>query len=415
MFYLLFAIYFLVALYVLPKAAMMKRSGLTPTAIRILFSITVVAGIAIGWITGHFYPGNDYRALNQDGLVEYNLLVRSPREFFTNIFYSPYSNGYNSVFNSIGSYWNDLRYNIILKFLAVFDIFSRGNYYINSLFFNFFKMFGVVALYRVFADIYPRSKMAVLIGCFLLPSTLYFSSGIHKDLVVFLLVGLYCYGLYFLKKDRLSAGRAFTIFFSFIGIFLMRNYVAIFLIPPSIGFLLSGRFKRAWTSYFIVYAAGMLLIAVIQLIVPQFQPLNVVLEKQEAFLDLPTASSELKHLELKPTSKSFLLNLPAAFEHGLLRPFFWKTGKALLPLALEVLIYEVLLLLFFFRRGNISAPFAWFGIFFSLSLMLLTGYIIPNEGSIVRYRSIYFPFLIIPILAPVLTHIKFNNIRLIFR
>ncbi|CAN5156127.1 hypothetical protein BH20BAC1_BH20BAC1_21050 [soil metagenome] len=40
-------------------------------------------------------------------------------------------------------------------------------------------------------------------------------------------------------------------------------------------------------------------------------------------------------------------------------------------------------------------------VFFSLSMFVIIGYTIPILGAITRYSSIFFPFLIIPILGSI--------------
>ncbi len=46
---------------------------------------------------------------------------------------------------------------------------------------------------------------------FLLPSALYFSSGIHKDLFVFTMLGLFLYALYFSVQQKFTPKRVIII------------------------------------------------------------------------------------------------------------------------------------------------------------------------------------------------------------
>ncbi|MEO8772002.1 MAG: hypothetical protein ABI402_18030 [Ferruginibacter sp.] len=377
---------------------------MTPIIIISLFLLKVIAGLAIGWMSQKYYPGNDYWALDKDGLVEYKLMMSHPREFLTNIFISPYKNGYTGFFNSIGSYWNDLRYNIILKLIAFCDIFSRGNYYINSLFFNFFGFIGLVALFHVFDDIYKNKKWIIITGCFLLPSTLYFSSGIHKDLIVLTMLGIFCYALYFSFTQKFTLNRSIIIFISFVVLLFMRNFVAVALIPVSIAYILCIK-KRfgPFPTFISIYALIFLVLLFLQYLVPSFQPLKIITQKQTDFLNLPTAATQLKTNVLEPGLKSFVKNIPQAIEHGFLRPYLWDTkGNFIFPFALELLFYELLFLFVLFKnrfKPTLLNPFIIFSIFFAVSMLILTGLIIPNTGSIVRYKSIYLPFLITPLLC----------------
>ena len=331
-------------------------------------------------------------------------MMSHPGEFLSNIFKSPYENKYAGFFNSIGSYWNDLRYNIILKLLAFCDIFSRGNYYINSLFFNFFGFLGPVALFRVFNDIYKNRKWAIITGCFLLPSTLYFSSGIHKDLIVFSMLGSFCYALYFSFTQAFTFKRSFIILISLIVVLFIRNFVAVALIPVSIAFILCIKKRTGPLLTFVsIYALIFLTLFLLQYLLPSFQPLKIITQKQTDFLNLPTAATQLKANMLQPDLKSFIKNIPQAIDHGFLRPYLWDTnGNFIFPFALELLFYELLFLFVLFKnrfRSISLDPFIIFAVFFAASMLLITGLIIPNTGSIVRYKSIYLPFLITPLLC----------------
>ncbi|MEO6668795.1 MAG: hypothetical protein ABIN36_04925 [Ferruginibacter sp.] len=404
MYYLLFTFYLAIAVYLIPRIPFIKKSGLSPAVIVSLLLIKIFAGLAVGWMSQKFYPGNDYWAINKDGLEEYKIMMSDPVEFLTNIFKSPYENGYTGFFNSIGSYWNDLRYNIILKMIAFCDIFSRGNYYINSLFFNFFGFFGPVALFRVFDDIYKNRKWAIIIGCFLLPSLLYYSSGIHKDLVIFTMLGFFCYALYFSSIQKSSIKRLLVILVSFMVILLVRNFVAIALIPASIAFIVcSKRRNRPFLVFASVYACLILAMFLLQVLIPSFQPLKIITQKQNDFLNLPTAATQLTANVLEPNLMSFVQNLPQAVDHGFLRPHLWDTkGNFILAFALELLFYELLFIVVLFKsrfRQPSFHSFILFAIFFGISMLLITGFIIPNTGSIVRYKSIYLPFLVTPLLC----------------
>ena len=352
-----------------------------------------------------FYPqGSDYWGLNVAGWNEYQLMLSDPKRFFTDIFSSTYQNGYDGFFRSTGSYWNDLKNNLIIKTLACCNFFSRGNYYINSLFFNFAGFFAHIALYRVFADIFKNRKWPVIIGCFLLPSTLYFSSGIHKDLVVFTLLGFYCYALYFSLQNKLTAKYLFTICFTLIALLFIRNFVALALIPASIAFIISKKIRFNTVAIFMVtYLAGFLMLLLLQLVKPSFQPLKIITQKQRDFFELPYASSQLDTHILEPNIKSLVKNSPQALNHSMLRPYLWEhPTNFLIPLAIELFIYQalfIIMLAWYQKNNGYSNTFIVFGLFLSISLLLFTGYIVPNIGSIVRYRSLYLPFLITPVLC----------------
>ena len=139
--------------------------------------------------------------------------------------------------------------------VSVFNIFSRGDYYINSLFFNFIIFFGHIILYRLFIKIYPGRKWLVIAGCFLLPSTIYFSSGIHKDGLVFLMLAVLIYSVYqSIAKDKFTVKRVLLIFISLAFLFLIRSFIFLALVPALFAWLLSAKTKwPASISFAAVY------------------------------------------------------------------------------------------------------------------------------------------------------------------
>ena len=207
--YLLFAFYLVILCSLMLRVPFIKNTGISSGVLLSLFLIKILSGIAIGWIAIHIYgPGNDYWDMNDFAREEYQLLHTNPGKYFINIFISDYQDGYAGIFSSGNSYWNDLKGNIVIKMVSIFNIFSQGDYYINSLFFNFIIFFGHVILYRLFIKVFPQRQLLVIIGCFLLPSAMYFSSGIHKDGLIFLMLAVLIYSVYeSLIKNRFNGKR----------------------------------------------------------------------------------------------------------------------------------------------------------------------------------------------------------------
>lgn len=406
MYYLLFIFYLSVLSYFIPRIPFMKHSGLGTKMITGLFLLKVLAGCLIGWMSQKFYPqGNDYWGLNDAGKLEYEVLVNHPRQFFSEIFYSSYHH-YGGFFDSANSFWNDLKNTLVGKLLAFCNLFSRGNYYINALIFNFFGFFGHMALYRVFARLYPNREWQVITGCFLLPSALYFSAGIHKDLLVFTALGLFFYNLYAYLESGRKRIYIFMIAVSWLLLLFVRNFVAVALLPAAIAWIIASYKKwKPLPVYTGIYLLFFCISLFVQLLFPSFRPLEVVARKQQAFLELPFASTQIDTNLLQPSWYSFIKNAPTALNHSVLRPYLgeWPTGF-LIPLSVELYIYWglfIIMLIFYRRQAPGNLPALYFCLFVSFSMLLLIGYIVPNIGSIVRYRSLYLPFLLTPVLCSI--------------
>lgn len=407
--YLLFLIYGFACCWLINRSGFIKRSGLNAKEVTLLFLLKAGAGVAIGWASLHLYgSGNDYWDVNREAWKEYQLLIHEPGEYFRNFFRSGYDQGYGGLFSSFDSFWNDMKNNVVIKIVSLFNLFSRGDYYINSLFFNSFIFFGHIALYRLFTRIYPGRKWAVIIGCFLLPSFLYFSSGIHKDGIVFVSLAAIFYMLFrAMEEKRLGWRNILLMIAAMLLLFLCRNFVLFALLPLVLGFCICSITRwPGWMIFTGLYILMLVLLFTLHLLLPAVDPLQLIIQKQADFAGLPVSATDLRPAGLEPTLTSFVANAPQAADHVFLRPYITDRPLALLPFALELIGYELLLIAFIFSSRRAALPptqlhFLCGILFFSFSLLLFIGYIVPNMGSMVRYRSLYLPLLITPLLAGV--------------
>ena len=203
MFYLLFTFYLVLFCWLITRIPFIKESKLENRILIALFLIRVLAGLMNSYINLYYYPVSDSVSFHLQGIDEYHLLFQNPMEYLTNIFHSNYQNiGYGNFLESSNSYWNDTRSNLIVKLLSLFNIFSRTNFFINSLFYNFLIFFGTVGLYRVFIKEFPSQRLVLCACIFLLPSVIYFSSSIHRDGLIYLCLSMVIYYLYFMMKNR---------------------------------------------------------------------------------------------------------------------------------------------------------------------------------------------------------------------
>lgn len=381
-----------------------RKSALSSKIIVTLFIARIAAGIALGWLAHYFSPLNDYTTLNNEGILEFHNLIHNPQLFFTDIFYSPYQNTYGGYFNAVGSYWNDLRNNIITKFLAFLNLISQGNFKTNVLLLNFIPFLGSVAIYRIFISIFPNRKWIVIFGCFLIPTSLFFSSGIHKDLFVYSALCFYSYGLFFSVTAQFTWKRIALILVSFFMILLMRNFLAMALIPATVSFVVANKFKIKPVIIFgVTYIIVLLFVVFSDFFPTSFKPLQIISNRQAEFLKLPKAHSQIELTALTSDLKSFATNLPEALDHGFLQPHFWKLNFWTRIIAsMEWYLFFLLPLiwvLLFRKRGEFNSNFMWFGFAVAFTMFIMIGYIIPNINSIVRYKSIYLPFIITPTLC----------------
>jgi hypothetical protein len=384
------------------------NTNLGNKTIFVLFSIKVAAGIVLGLVSVYYFNGiTDYNGYNENGILEYYNLIHKPKLFFTDIFISNYGNSFGDFFGVKNSYFNDLRGNIVGKALAFFNFLSRGNYFINSLFFNFFGFLGHIALYKLFNDAYPNKKWVIIIGCFFIPSTLYYSSGIQKDLIVFVGLSFFCYAMYFGLKNGFTYKKITTIILSFLLLLAIRNFVAILLLPFAFTWYFSNKIKlNPLKTYGVILSLFISVTIFLHLTSPKTDPLKIVINRQQAFLDLGRANTQYANDTLHGNITSFVMAAPKALRHSFLSPLPTEFQNIFLQLlSLEVIAFAIIIGLFFAYRDKKTKPFfnsfTLFCVVFVFLIFLFMGYITPNAGTLVRYRSIYLPFIITPILCAI--------------
>ncbi len=403
--YVLFLIYLAFFSWLLTKSRFVLNSGISAKIVIALFVLKVITGCVHAWIMMQLANVPDTMVFHSEGLIEYHLLFNHPKEYVSNFFRSNYDSGYGSLLSSNNSYWNDLTSNLIIKFLSVCDIFSFGYYKVNVIFYNFVIFFGAIGLYRVFDMVFANNKYLLIITCFLLPSVLFYSSTIHKEGLIFAAIGIAVYNIYTaLHTTGFTPKRIIYIIVALAFIFFQRNYVLLAFLPAAFAWILCERKKLpALFTFIIIYIAGAILFFNTAFLSPSLNLPEAVSKKQWDFMHLPPASTAIQLNTLEPSFKGYAANALQALNHSLLRPYLsdYTLSPFLLPLSVELFFYELLLVIFIFFRKKmiVKNSFILFGLFFSLSILLIIGYTIPIIGAIVRYRSIYLSFILTPIVC----------------
>jgi len=406
--YLLFFIYTVLCCWLLTRIRFVKNAELGTKVVIGIFLLKLLAGVANGWVMSRTNYVADTWLYHNEGLKEYHLLFSNPKEYLLNFFQSSYATGYNGFFQTNQSYWNDLHSNIMIKLLSIFDVFSFGSYYVNVILFNFLIFFGNIGIYRVFAAIYKNKKIILVFSCFLLPSLLFFSSNIHKDGLLLAVIGVIVFNIYWgFHFSGFTFRRLIYIFLAVCFIFLLRNFVLMAILPALFAWVIAEKKKVSPILIFsIVYLIGGVIFFNLDKISPKLDLPEKVVQRQIDFLNLQKAATTINLKPLQPSAKSFIMNLPQVFNHIFMRPYLkeYHLQGFLLPFAVEIIFYELIFILFIFfhvKRKDwvINNPFVLFGIFFSVSILLIIGYTVPVIGAFIRYRSIYLLFILTPVLC----------------
>ena len=108
----------------------------------------------------------------------------------------PYYEQMNSWLNASPVY-NDNR--TIIRLNAFFRFFSLGHYYVHVVFINFLSFTGLFCLYKSFLNYLPEKKTELLFLTFLMPSMMFWGSGLLKDGLLISGFGIFIYSLKILE------------------------------------------------------------------------------------------------------------------------------------------------------------------------------------------------------------------------
>ncbi len=390
--------------YCLSQVPFVKKADFSYRQVLSLFVVKVFAGFAIGYFALHHYSiHNDYWDNNYLSGQEFDMLIKNPGQFFGELVYS--SGGhYQDFWGHEDGYWNDMKQNAFIKLLAPFHAFTRGDYYLLSIIFNAFVFFGHVALYRTFKQWYKGLNWGLVAGCFLLPSFMLFSSGVHRDGFIFTALSFLFYAaqqvfINKVKKPKYYITIAIALFF----IFFWRNYIICTLFTAAFAYRLIS--IKQWRASNALWFTTALFVATILLstLLPLGNIVAILSGKQADYFQIELGASALYLPALQPTAWGFISN---SF-YVLTNVFFIFSAKLkILAFDLEwwLLLTTTAFLFFGAKKINIKIkmPSIWYALLlFTLLSWFLIGHITPNLGAIIRYRNMFLPFVFAPILAEI--------------
>jgi len=395
---LIFLAYLALFTWLTARNGFFKKTGIPVKWMAVIFLAKVGVACLYGYMYSlqpDFTTRTDTWRFFHESLFEMKALRNDPAIFFKDLFHDPYQSGFRRIFSTKYSYWNDLRNNVMVKMTTIFNLFSFGNYYTNTIFYTFLTLFGPAALYRTFRGRFPDSGATLLIACFFVPSFLFWGSGVHKEGLMMLMLGLFLFHAGRLLNGEHVKSALAVCFLSFFLIFVLRINTLLALCPAAFAWWWSEKKGSRGPAIFAgVHLLFIMLFFAVPHLFPKIDlPMSMHIRQQE-FIDLGGRTA-LTVKPLEPNLSGFIRNLPQAFTIAFLHPFPGEGGAFYIPFTLEIglLILMFLSVLLFPDRKALRHPLLLFSLFFAVSMLLTIGYIVPNIGAVVRYRSIGMPFL----------------------
>ncbi|MFM7022221.1 MAG: hypothetical protein ACKOXB_04530 [Flavobacteriales bacterium] len=395
------------------KLPFFGKFGLQRKSILTVYLLHVSAGVALSLIYTYFYPqrnlADTYKYFD-DSVHIYNILWESPVDFVRMItgyhcdtvqLKPVYDKMYNWYVLNNKYLYNDNR--TMIRINALMMIFSGGYYYVHIFFFCMMSLIGKLFLFKAFQKLFQEKKNLLFIAIFLVPSVIFWSSGVLKEGFLFLVMGIFVWSFERWSDNLRSLKHAGLILFTLFLLFFIKFYVAVALLPGLISILWIKRknYEKPFMKTVVVHFCFVVAAVTFHIISPFHSFLNGLQWQKKSFYGLAetmNSGSVVHTMELDDNFSSFFANVPEGLFNAFFRPFLWDSlSPVVLASALENILFItvfVLTILWFRRPSPRDAAYVFFFLSFTLILYTLSGVVTPIIGTLVRYKMPAMAFLL---------------------
>ncbi|HRE98504.1 MAG TPA: hypothetical protein PK637_17195 [Flavobacteriales bacterium] len=411
---LLVSVWLFLMLWLIRSHSFFRIQELQPRFITYVFLLKVVAGFFLTIIYTFYYTDRanaDIYKYFDDSALMTDALFHKPGDFFRMLFGYENDNNYfnEQYYNHMNNWFRKYESNIyndshtIIRINAVLRIFSFGSFHVHTLFSCFLSLTGLVALYKAFKSFFTGKEKWMAYAIFLLPSVLFWASGVLKESYLMFGLGLLLYSIMFLLNGDWKKWSIYLALLTGILLLLyLKVYVLMALLPGIIGFV----FVRKTSVQLLFLKYGLVVLVCLfgwvyfEKLFPSWHMLEILVQKQQDFIRLSQAmnsGSMLYTVPLDPDFLSFIKAAPLAFTNVLLRPFPGESFSPFLLIASAenaILLVAMVLVVFRFQKPNKDQlNLIVFFLLFVVGLFVLIGWVTPVMGAIVRYKVPALPFL----------------------
>lgn len=388
---LLFLLYCLIVVFWLNKAKKLQSNGLTSYFLIGYFFLRLGLGFLYYEIYFSYFTEGDTFILFDESKLISSSFFNYPEYYFRSIF------GLNPIVPSDAEVFLYPSTHFILKdfgtyllvHLHAFPVWlSNGSYHVHLIFVSIIGLLASVNVYNAFKVHFSDNSKLHKLSCFFIPSIIFWTSGFHKDVWVYLGISYLLLGLNEIKNTKINK----HLLVGLLIVTLFRFHLFLIILPLLVAYFWSLREDKitALQKYVIVTSFFFILIFIAES--TGFIPiLKIISNKQIAFLNEYGSSNIENASALKPTFLSVIQSIPGAFINVCFRPFIWDCKDFLQYLAsVELLLFWLGLLFYFiYSKTPFSKnPLQLFISFYFLLNFLMIGLLVNNVGTIARYRAI---------------------------
>lgn len=248
---------------------------------------------------------------------------------------------------------------------------------------------------------FPKIKKSAIVAFLLIPSTLFWSSGLIKETVTCSLIMIQCTAVLILLRRKRTYLMLVIFLLASVMLFKLKYYVAIVWFPILVLYYLFKRYDipKASSIVKLIFVGGgilmfWLLTSTIHVNLNIDYMLKAIAENHDELLKHTAAHNLISFNDLEPSLGMLIWNSPKAIFYGLFGPLFRFSNLLQGLSSLENICFFCLsgLAIFNLKKEDFMHTELWFLLLVILSLSLFITLSTPNFGTLVRYSTAYKPF-----------------------
>lgn len=294
---------------------MVKKSSFSSTVFCGIFILKLFFGISFYLVYTAYYDDrqtSDMHKYYNDAVKIFELTQDHPQSYLSILTGIDIDNQDEAITQQLNFWYqeesasviNDSR--MIIRFNLLMLPFSRGNIYLHLVMMVFLSFAGLLLIYKSLEQFFKTKELLLLLSCFGIPSVMFWSSGIMKEGLLLFFFGILIYNL-FTKTIRVYK-RCIFLILSFAGMFFVKFYVALALVPSLLFIAIHNFYKKKSNTQKLVITCLLIFVASISFnTVLNNLPLEKLSKKQNDFINLSLGGVYLRNTAT-PFDTIFTLN-----------------------------------------------------------------------------------------------------------
>lgn len=402
--------YITLFIFLINKIKFFSIEGVSRKALIGVFLLKVLAGYFMFLLYTYYYTVRkdaDIFKYFDDSAILFSSIYQNPKHFFQMLF------GINSTAEYLNTYYDQMsfwfnKYSLnhdnrtLIRLNTILRFFSFGYYQVHNIFVCFLSFIGLTGILKILSEKIKGKNIELFVAVYLLPSVIFWGSGVLKDGFLLFAFGIFLYQFYKIseKKSDLYTVPLFVITAFFLA--FTKVYVLLSVIPGLISYYWSrASDKKVGLKFALTHIVYFSILFNLYRIFPEYDLTKILYAKQKNFYSLAeavNAGSRIQIGYLEPNFNSIFFNLPQAFANVFFRPYISDIKSVFISMTFIENIFIILIILLCLlsrpRLEQKDKSLFYLFLYYVLIVFALIGLVTPVIGAMVRYKVPALPFLV---------------------